>query len=77
MPIEHCPLYLAYHYSSMTVEGLVVAGRKARLIAGEEGYSDSEEGARSELEAAPIRHRSLEAVRFDNLAALMEDRLFL
>lgn len=77
MPIEHCPLYLAYHYSSMTVEGLVVAGRKARLIAGEEGYSDSEEGAGSELEPAPVCHRSLEAVRFDNLAALTEDRLFL
>ena len=75
MPIEHCPLYLTHHSSSMTVEGLVVAGRKARLIAGEEGYSDSEEGVGSE--PALICHRSLEAVRFDNLAALMECRLFL
>ena len=77
MPIEHCPLYLTHHYSGMTVEGLVVAGWKARLIVWEEGYLDSEEGAESELEPAPICHRSLEAVRFDDPAALIERRLFL
>ena len=54
-----------------------MAGWKARLIVWEEGYLDSEEGAESELEPAPICHRSLEAVRFDNPAALIERRLFL
>ena len=75
---EHCFLYLTLHYSSMIVKDLAAADLKAKLIAAAEEHCSAfgKEGEESELEADQICHRSLQAECFDNLAAVLERRVY-